>query len=392
MQISTSTADRLRKAVRRDRLLETARRLVAVPSWTGAAGAAADCLAEILRADGFEVDRHVAGHAAAPAVVVRLAGGKPGRTLQLDGHVDTVHLPFVPPAVEGDRLTGSGAYDMKSGVAAAVEALRALRETGALTAGSVLFTAHDLHEAPWGLGQQLDRMILDGTAGDAAIVCEPIATHVPIAGRGAATWKVSIRRPGSPVHEVIRPADEPSVIAAGAMLVLRLNHLAEELAHQTDAVAGKASAFIGQIHSGEIYNQYPQECWLEGTRRWLPGTDRGRVEGEFRALLDVLARETGTTVTVDYRNIRDAFALDPAEPVFAAFQEAHATVHGSALPTGPKPFVDDGNSFYGLKRIPAITHGGVGGGAHTLNEWVSIDSLVAAALTYALTAVLYCEA
>lgn len=391
-QASDSTADRLRKAVHRDRLLDTALRLVAVPSWTGEAGAAADCLAEILRSDGFEVERPAAGHAAAPAVVVRVGSGKPGRTLQFDGHVDTVHLPFVPPAVAGDRLTGSGSYDMKSGVAAAVEALRALRETGVLTAGSVLFTAHDLHEAPWGLGQQLDRMILDGIAGDAAIVCEPIATHVPIAGRGAATWKVWIKRPGPPVHEVMRPTNEPSVIAAGAKLVLRLAHLADELAHQTDAVAGSASVFVGQIHAGEIYNQYPQECWLEGTRRWLPGTDRGRVESEFRDLLDGVARETSTTVTVDYRNIRDAFALDPREAVFAAFQEAHATVHGSALPTGPKPFVDDGNSFYGLKRIPAITHGGVGGGAHTLEEWVSVDSLVEAALTYALTAVVYCGA
>jgi acetylornithine deacetylase/succinyl-diaminopimelate desuccinylase-like protein len=392
MQASTSTVDRLRQAVRRDRLLDTALRLVAVPSWTGEAGAAADCLAEILRADGFTVERPEAGHATAPAVVVRLTSGKPGSTLQLDGHVDTVHLPFVPPAVTGDRLTGSGSYDMKSGVAAAVEALRALRETGVLAAGSVLFTAHDLHEAPWGLGQQLDRMILDGIVGDAAVVCEPIATHVPIAGRGAATWKVSIRRPGPPIHEVMRPAGEPSVIAAGAKLVLHLTHLADELAHQADPVAGSASVFVGQIHSGEIYNQYPQECWLEGTRRWLPGTDRSRVESEFRDLLDGVAAETGTTVTVDYRNIRDAFALDPSEAVFAAFQEAHAAVHGSPLPTGPKPFVDDGNSFYGLKRIPAITHGGVGGGAHTLGEWVSVDSLVEAALTYALTAVYYCGA
>jgi acetylornithine deacetylase/succinyl-diaminopimelate desuccinylase-like protein len=293
--------------------------------------------------------------------------------------------------VDADRLTGSGAFDMKSGVAAAVEALRALREVGALTAGQVLFTAHDLHEAPWGLGEQLDHMIADGLCGDAALVCEPFTTHVPTVGRGAATWKAFIRRPGPPAHEVTRPLNEPSVIAAGAALVARLTHLASELTSPVDPVAGSASVFVGQIHAGEIYNQYPQECWLEGTRRWLPGTDRGHVEADFRKLLDSLAKDTRTTVTVDYRNIRDAFFLDPAEPVFAAFQQAHALVHGKPLPTGPKPFVDDGNSFYGLKRIPAITHGGLGGGAHTLSEWVSIDSLVSAALTYAVTAVFYCD-
>jgi acetylornithine deacetylase/succinyl-diaminopimelate desuccinylase-like protein len=385
------TDDRLQRAIRRDRLLDTAIRLVAISSPTGTAGQAADCLAGILTADGFIVERPEGGHPDAPAVLVRLDSGKPGPTLQLDGHLDTVHLPFVPPEVNGDRLTGSGAFDMKSGVAAAVEALRALRDVDALKQGSVLFTAHDLHEAPWGLGEQLDRMIQDGIIGDAALVCEPFTTHVPVIGRGAATWKVTIRRSGPPTHEVTRPLDEPSVIATGAELVKRLGKLSGELEKQTDPVAGSASVFIGQIHSGEIYNQYPQECWLEGTRRWLPGTDRNKVERDLRELFDAVARDTRTTVAVEYRNIRDAFFLNLEDPLLAAFQSAHAAVHGAPLPTGPKPFVDDGNSFYGLKRIPAITHGGLGGGAHTLNEWVSIDSLVSAAATYALTAVRYCS-
>jgi acetylornithine deacetylase/succinyl-diaminopimelate desuccinylase-like protein len=383
-------AARLKSAVRRDRLAEAAAQLVAIPSWTGEAGAAADAVAAMLRSDGFAVDRPACGHAAAPAVVVRLDSGRRGSTLQLDGHVDTVHLPFVAPAVDGDRLTGSGAFDMKSGVAAAIEALRALRETGVLPAGSVLFTAHDLHEAPWGLGEQLDRMIQDGITGDAAIVCEPFTTHIPVIGRGSATWKTTFRRPGPPVHEVVRPQSEPSVIAAGASAVARLEELALQLSAECDPVAGSPSVFVGQIHSGEIYNQYPQECWLEGTRRWLPGTDRKQVERDLLALFADIARSSRTSVSVDYRNIRDSFHLDIADPIFSAFQSAHAVVHGAPLGTGPKPFVDDGNSFYGLKRIPAITHGGHGGGAHTLEEWVSIDSLVEAALTYALTAVAYC--
>jgi acetylornithine deacetylase/succinyl-diaminopimelate desuccinylase-like protein len=390
MHTLSQAHERLRPAVRQQRLLDTAVQLVAVPSRTGEAGVAADCLAGLLSDDGFRVERPAAGHAAAPAVVVRLDSGRPGRTLQLDGHLDTVHLPFVPPAVDGDRLTGSGACDMKGGVAAAAEAVRALRDADALPAGAVLLTAHDLHEAPWGLGEQLDRLIRDGVVGDGAVVCEPFCTHLPVVGRGAATWRARIRRSGPPVHEVHRPPGEPSVIAAGAELVARLGRLQERLAARADPLAGSPSVFVGQIHAGEIYNQYPQECWLDGTRRWLPGTARAEVEREFRDLLDGLARDTGTSVTLDYRTIRDAFALDPNDPLVAAFQQAHAAVHGAPLPAGPKPFVDDGNSFYGLRRVPAVTHGGRAGGAHTLEEWVSVDSLVEAALTYALTAVAYC--
>src|SRR4029077_8105257 len=111
----------------------------------------------------------------------------------------------------------------------------------ALRGGGILFTAHDLHEAPWGFGQQLDRMIQDGIVGDAVLLPEPLCDRLPIAGRGAATWKVTIRRDGPPVHEVMRPANAPNVIAAGAELVQRLGQLSQRLSQPVDPVAGAAS-------------------------------------------------------------------------------------------------------------------------------------------------------
>jgi acetylornithine deacetylase/succinyl-diaminopimelate desuccinylase-like protein len=390
MNANTSISERMRLAVNRRRLLDTAYELVAVPSRTGECGAVADRLAELLRSDGFTVERPIANHPASPAVVVRFGSEKGGRTLQFDGHLDTVHLPFVPPAIAEGRLTGSGASDMKGGTAAAVEALRVLRDTGALTSGSVMLTAHDLHEAPWGLGQQLNALIAEGYIGDAVLIPEPLSDHLPIVGRGNATWKATIRRAGKPVHEVMRPPDEPSVLAAGAEMISRLGRLDEGLATQSDPLAGRESVFIGQIHGGEIYNQYPQECWLEGTRRWLPGVSPAIVESEFRTLLSDLAGDTGTRIEVEWRFIRDAFRLPPSDPLVRTFQQAYTIISGQPLPLGPKPFVDDGNCFYGSRSIPAITHGPRAGGQHTVNEWVDIDDLGRVAHLYALTAVLYC--
>jgi acetylornithine deacetylase/succinyl-diaminopimelate desuccinylase-like protein len=385
-----AAAERLRSCVDRRRLLEIASRLIAVPSPTGQAGAVSDTLAQILVEEGFTVERPEAGHPDAPAVAVRLTSGRAGRVLQFDGHLDTVHLPFAPPKVEGDLLTGSGASDMKGGLAAAVEALLALRDANALPAGEILLTAHDLHEAPWGFGQQLDRLIAEGYVGDAVLLPEPLSDRLPVAGRGQMCWEVTIRRPGPPVHEVMRPADEPGVIAAGAELVARLGRLDDRLAASFDPVAGRASVFIGQIHSGEIYNQFPRECRLEGTRRWLPGTSRHDVEREFRELLADLARDTGVIVEARCQFVRDAFSLDQQAPIVGDFLRAYGAISSVALPAGPKPFVDDGNCFWASAGVPAITHGPRAGGQHTIEEWVSIDDLVRVAHLYALTATLYC--
>jgi acetylornithine deacetylase/succinyl-diaminopimelate desuccinylase-like protein len=280
---------------------------------------------------------------------------------------------------------------MKAGIAAAVEALRVVRETEALQAGSILLTAHDLHEAPWGFGQQLDRLIADGCVGDAVLLPEPLCDRLPVIGRGSLVWKTVIRREGIPVHEVMRPMDEPSVILAGSKVVARLDHLNQTLSAHADPLAGQESVFIGQIHSGEIFNQYPQECWLEGTRRWLPGMQRAEVERELQHLFEGVAKETRTTIQANLQFIRDAFWLDQSDSVVAAFQEAYEAVGAEQLPIGPKPFVDDGNSFWGLAQVPAITHGPRAGGQHTVNEWVSIDDLVRVTTLYALTAATYCR-
>lgn len=381
--------DRIRSLVNRDRLLDTAVRLVGVPSPAGDAGAALDALAELLKTDGFTVTREAGGHPKAPAVLTRLESGRPGKCIQFDGHLDVVHLPFVPPRVEGNLLRGSGSCDMKGGTCAAIEALRALRDGGLLERGSVLLVAHDLHEAPWGLGQQLDSLIRAGLHGDAVLIPEPLRQNLAVIGRGSATWKVTVRRSGPPVHEVMRPADEPNVVAAGADLVHRIVALDTRLSAGIDSPAGKPSAFVGQIHAGEIYNQYPQECMLEGTRRWLPGSDPAAVEAEFRALVRGVESDHAVTAAVDWRLIRGAFLLDTTDPFVAAFQECHAAVSGTPLATGPKLFVDDGNSFSSLAGIPAITHGPRAGGQHTVEEWADIDDLVRVAVLYALTAVTY---
>jgi acetylornithine deacetylase/succinyl-diaminopimelate desuccinylase-like protein len=389
-ELSPELVEVIRRAVNPQRLVDTAIRLIDAPSPTRSAGVVADRLAQLLTEEGFSVERPVADWPEAPAVVVRYKSGKPGRTLQFDGHLDTVHLPFVPPRVEAGILYGSGASDMKGGIAAFVEALRVLRQTGTLPGGAILLTAHDHHEGPWGDRRQVHAFLRDGIVGDAVLLPEYLADRLPLAGRGMAIFEVSITRTGDPVHEVLRPAGQPDVVKTGAELVARLHRLHDQIKTVSAPHAGHDSAFVGKLHAGEIYNQSPTLCTLAGTRRWVTPGSGTAVRAEFERLLDNLAQETGTAISANYELQGEAFSIDPAHPIVHAFQSAYTALSGAPLPVGAKPFVDDGNTYAGVGGIPAITHGPDAKGAHTLNEAVPVAELVRVAQVYALTAIGFC--
>ena len=382
--------EQIDRTVDRQRLIDTAVALIEVPSPTRSAGAAADRLAQILADDGFPVQRHDADWPQAPVVVATLESGRPGPTLQFDGHLDTVHLPFVPPRVEDGTLYGSSSADMKGGIAASLEALRVLRTLDALPAGRVLFTAHDHHEGPWGDGRQVRAMVREGLVGDAVLLPEYLTGTMPVAGRGVAIFKVTIRREGAPVHEVQRPPGLPDVVAAGAQLVIRMHKWHEQLKQNCHPYAGHDSTFVGSVQTGEIYNQSPTECVVEGTRRWITPGSGAAVKAEFEQLLADLADATGTEIELDFIEQGEAYQIDADVPIVRAFQQAHTAVTGSPLPLGPKPFVDDGSIYASMAGITALTHGPAATGAHTLHEAVPVDELVRVAKVYALTAVGYC--
>ena len=129
-------------------------------------------------------------------------------------------------------------------------------------------------------------MIRDGIVGDAVLIPEYLADRVPVLGRGMGVLEVRIGRCGSPVHEVLGGLEQPSVIAAGADLIARLNDLDDRLSSKRHPLGGRESLFIGQVHSGEIFNQSPTEFTLQGTRRWLPGTDSSFVRKELQDVVD----------------------------------------------------------------------------------------------------------
>ena len=298
-------------------------------------------------------------------------------------------MPFVEPSVTEGVLRGSGASDMKGGIAAFVEAMCVLRETDSLNAGSILMTAHDHHEGPWGDKRQLRALIRDGYVGDAVMLPEYLAGVLPLRGRGMGIFRIRVSRPGDPIHEVLRPSDLPNVVAAAARITDRLYELAEDLKAASPG-PGIETVFVGHLEAGDIYNQAPVEAQLAGTRRWtVPGTGDEAIE-EVRSIVEDAGKSYGVSVSFTATLQGEAFSIDEDESVVEAFQVAHTASTGRTLPVGEKPFLDDGNLFLAHAGIPAITHGPDARGAHTTDEWVTVDELVRVAEVYALTAIAFC--
>ena len=133
---------------------------------------------------GFSVQRHsyrddVVTKFCGENIIVTLEGKPGGPTLCLNGHLDTVpvcdgwtHDPFAGE-VEGDRLYGVGAADMKSGCLALMLAVDRLAHEKEPFWGKIILTLVSVEEGPFGLGTNalIEDGLLDGV--DCSLVTEP---------------------------------------------------------------------------------------------------------------------------------------------------------------------------------------------------------------------------
>jgi acetylornithine deacetylase len=342
----------------------------------GGAGesAIADHCAAWLTARGFTTTR-LESTPGRPSVLATGAGQGGGRSVMLNGHLDTVSLVGydgdpLDPVVGDGRLHGRGSYDMKAGLAALLVAAARVHHRPH-RGDVVLALVADEEDASIGTEEVLTH--LRAADLDAAVVAEPTGLDLVTCHKGFVWAEVTLT--GVAAHGSRPDLGVDAIAKAGAFLT-GLDRLAADLATRPGhPVLGAGSVHAGLIDGGQETSSYPDRCRITVERRTVPGEDTAAFEAELRAVLDpIVAAQPGLGYTLAMGLERRPLDGDPTRGITPTLSTAVADVTGRPARHRGEAFWTDA-ALLADAGIPAVLFGVAGAGAHAAAEWVDLDSL-----------------
>jgi acetylornithine deacetylase len=422
---------RVLECVHEERVIELAKNLIRIPSFTGEEKEVAEFAASYLENMGLEVEGQEVGEGANVIGTLRGKGG--GSSLIFNGHLDIdaicgewVHDPF-DPLVENGRLYGLGSSNMKGGDAAFIEAVNAIKDAKVELKGDVVVTLV-MGELTGGKGTL--HMLKKGVTADAAVVTEP--TGLAMGTVSCGITRIKVHAYGRTVH-VSQKEQGISAIEKMAKVVdglskakfprstasLKLSKGFIELgAHAEDY----PRMVIGVIRGGVGSNYYegrpstvPDLCTITIDVRFGPRqsvdtiiNDIEDTIGELRKQDPQLRAKVELDPTYVEGGYRPTFDLPKDEHIVKAVQRSHECVTGGK-PVFSPPGVwrlgawglfggQDGAWMYTRYGIPSVIYGPSGGSRLDPSKnvdvpdlYVNIDEIAKCARTLALTAVEFCN-
>jgi acetylornithine deacetylase len=344
----------------------------------GAAGEReiADFVASWARDAGLAVEV-LEGTPGRPSVIVRTTHGGPGRRLMLCGHLDTVGFGDSKESyIDGDRLYGRGAYDMKAGLAAALIACRDAN-VDALAGEVVVACVADEEYASLGVQE-----VLTVLSADAAIVCEPTESTVAVAHKGFVWTEIEVV--GRAAHGSRPHLGVDAIMRTGPVLVA-LDRLNEALRGHQHQRLGPGTLHASLITGGREESTVPDRCVLTVERRTLPGETVADVERDVAELL-ASCRAEDPALVADSRTTMSREPFETADD--SAIVAVLAEVSGAEI-AGVSYWAD--SAFISAAGIPTVLFGPAGDGAHAAVEWVSIADTIRCADTLTAAALRFCR-
>ncbi|MEO8654637.1 MAG: ArgE/DapE family deacylase [Ramlibacter sp.] len=331
------------------------------------------------------------------------AGPSTGRSLILNGHIDVVpighpRLWTTPPfeaRVDGDRLYGRGACDMKAGIVAYTMAFTALRQLG-FEPAAPLYLQSVIEEECTGNGALA--CLVAGYTADAALIPEPSQECVVTAQIGVMWMAIDVF--GVPVH-ASRASEGIAATAFAQYLVDELRALES----QWNEPAARHPMYrehahpinfnLGKLAGGEWASSVPTHCRADLRIGYYPGKKVPEVQAEIEALLEAAhARHphaANVRYEISYRGFQcEGLVVDMKEPVITTLVQCHQDLLKTQPGRTAMTATTDVKFFHLYGKIPSTCYGPVGENLHGIDEWVSIESMQRVAAVYALFIARWC--
>ncbi|MBV9002674.1 MAG: M20/M25/M40 family metallo-hydrolase [Solirubrobacterales bacterium] len=326
---------------------------------------------EIVAAAGFvkgwlesrdiEVRHH--DHNGLPVLVAEV-GPSPGAVecpcVVFHGHLDVVpgHPEQFYPRLEGDRLIGRGAYDMKGGLAGMMCALKDLERQTSIRVRLVCVPDEESEELD---ERSTDDAVGRGLGGDFAITGEPTNLHIGIEAKGVLAMLIEVH--GRAAHSSTPWLGDNAVLKA-----VDVFRAIESLpfSRQSSEMFDRPSINLGRIQGGDALNMVPDECTMAVDIRFLPGQEPAEI-------LEQIGRIPDCEVTKSF--VFPPVSVPRGNPYVRALRDAVArAMPDQEVMSVGRDGASDAVAFMAA-GIPAVEFGPDGGGHHGPEEWVSVASL-----------------
>lgn len=387
-----------------DLLASNALRLIKEPSPTLREETASKLYCNMLKEYGLEAELMYVQQAR-PNVIGRIRGEGTGPSLLLGGHIDTIpDKACTPPRIEGGRVYGRGAIDMKGELVSMAAAAGAIKKSGVKLKGDLLIAAWVDHEDPDGRGmgpQEVARKIQTGELKvDGVIITEGPYDSIAIAQGGCLGFEIHVSgRRGGP--HTLSCTLKANPVLWGSMVVDELYKMDQELESKKGhpLIAQRRQIQIGVFQAGDFYNRLPEDVKIVGTLRWDPGENfedaartlqerMNQLQSKIRNSLDPEGK-----IQLDLQLHRESSELNSDDRLVHILQEAVTKVFGHPLPLTGNRSVADQPYFLRGARVPALYYGPSTKDdttGHSNNESVSLERLTTISKVYAASALLFC--
>ncbi|MCZ7571136.1 MAG: M20/M25/M40 family metallo-hydrolase [Ardenticatenaceae bacterium] len=341
----------------RTETLRLAQRLIRFESIAGAPEQIAACIETIrsyLDEGSLVVRRHESG--GVPSLAVTFAETEHPRVF-LNGHIDVV--PGRPeqfePRIEGDRLYGRGAIDMKAAVAAMVVLVRDLAQRGERPDLGLMIVGDEEIGGAHGTAH----LIEVGYGGEFFLAGEP--TWLKIGNRAKGVARAELVARGRPAHAA-RPWEGEGAIDVMMEAYPCLRQVFPFPGDDRHAL----TASLTIIRGGDAANRLPTECRLLMDIRYPKKEDLMDRVGQIRAAFPSFG--------IEFSAWADPVATREDDPFVVALGEALTAVLGEPPAFLFKDAASDARFFAG-RGTSAVVFGPAGDGGHGDAEWVDLDSL-----------------